>query len=234
MLRTNENAGRSAATLHTMRSKIESVGFTNVHEKLYRVPLGPWTPVTGPATMSSSDPGNPTSRKGVGEKTPDSPLSAVSVEPEPNWELGDGTANFNERMRDAGAMGLESFQRGAEGWVMWLLTQHGLPEPWTPEQVRLFVKRVGDELVQNHKENGNLWHYSRRVWAQKPYEEDPRRMTSASARSMTSEGSTCGETEHETTEDEGEGGADKVKKKKKRKRTKKKKKKVVEGETEEK
>ncbi|KAJ5492785.1 hypothetical protein N7539_001531, partial [Penicillium diatomitis] len=35
-------AGRPLTTQETMRASIESVGFVDVHERLYKVPLGPW------------------------------------------------------------------------------------------------------------------------------------------------------------------------------------------------
>ncbi|KAJ5780796.1 hypothetical protein N7457_005956 [Penicillium paradoxum] len=38
----SERAGRSLLTQETMRGAIEKAGFVDVHEKLYKVPLGPW------------------------------------------------------------------------------------------------------------------------------------------------------------------------------------------------
>ena len=37
-----ERAGRSLETQATMRSAIEKAGFVDVHEVLYKVPIGPW------------------------------------------------------------------------------------------------------------------------------------------------------------------------------------------------
>ncbi|KAJ5371970.1 hypothetical protein N7517_003976 [Penicillium concentricum] len=38
----SERAGRSLLTQETMRGAIEKAGFVDVHEKLYKIPLGPW------------------------------------------------------------------------------------------------------------------------------------------------------------------------------------------------
>lgn len=38
----SERAGRSLTTQETMRSAIEKAGFLDVHEQLYKVPMGPW------------------------------------------------------------------------------------------------------------------------------------------------------------------------------------------------
>lgn len=35
-------AGRSLTTQETMRGAMEKAGFVDTHEKLYRIPLGPW------------------------------------------------------------------------------------------------------------------------------------------------------------------------------------------------
>ncbi|KAF3386801.1 Secondary metabolism regulator LAE1 [Penicillium rolfsii] len=37
-----ERAGRSLTTQETMRASIEAAGFVDVHERLYKVPMGPW------------------------------------------------------------------------------------------------------------------------------------------------------------------------------------------------
>lgn len=37
-----DRAGRSLLTQETMRADIEKAGFVDVHEKLYKIPLGPW------------------------------------------------------------------------------------------------------------------------------------------------------------------------------------------------
>lgn len=37
-----EKSGRPLGTMHTMRSSIESAGFTDIHVKEYKLPIGPW------------------------------------------------------------------------------------------------------------------------------------------------------------------------------------------------
>ena len=103
-----------------------------------------------------------------------------------------------------------------------MLTNYGLPEPWTPEQVRMFVSKAL-EAVNN--EESHIYHRAKRVWAQKPF--GPRRSVSpAPADETATEAETGGEqTEDDGAEGHGEdaGESTGLKKKKKRKRTKKKK-----------
>lgn len=40
--RMGEKCGRPFDVLHTMRGSIEAAGFTNIQEKLYKVPVGGW------------------------------------------------------------------------------------------------------------------------------------------------------------------------------------------------
>lgn len=172
MAKCNDNAGRPADTVDTMRARIEKAGFINVQEKEYMCPLGGW-------------------------------------HPEPT-------------LRDAGIIGREVFKSGAEGWVLWLLTNYGLPEPWTPEQVRMFVSKAL-EAVNN--DESHIYHRAKRVWAQKPF-GSKRPVSLAPAEETATEVETGAEqTEDDGAEGYGEGaGASSAqKKKKKRKRAKKKK-----------
>lgn len=41
-IRCSERAGRSLRTHETMRGAIEQAGFVDIHEKKYKIPLGPW------------------------------------------------------------------------------------------------------------------------------------------------------------------------------------------------
>lgn len=41
-IRCSAQAGRSLTTQETMRGAMEKAGFVDTHEKLYRIPLGPW------------------------------------------------------------------------------------------------------------------------------------------------------------------------------------------------
>jgi hypothetical protein len=33
-----------------------------------------------------------------------------------------------------------------KGWVMWMLTHYGEPEPWTKEEVHVYLAKVREEL----------------------------------------------------------------------------------------
>lgn len=52
--------------------------------------------------------------------------------------------------------------------VIWLLTTYGEPKPWTPEEVTVFLAKVNQELDAGY----HIYHKARRVWAQKPYDEE--------------------------------------------------------------
>lgn len=41
-IKAAEKSGRSIETAETMRGAIEKAGFVDVHEKTYKLPLGPW------------------------------------------------------------------------------------------------------------------------------------------------------------------------------------------------
>ncbi|KKA18599.1 hypothetical protein T310_7458 [Rasamsonia emersonii CBS 393.64] len=110
-----ERSGRPLDTQLTMRAAIEKAGFVDVHEKLYKCPIGAW---------------------------PKDPV-----------------------LKDAGAINMEHWTTGLEGWAMWLLTKYGAPKPWTSEEVRVYVAKVRNELRDPKL---HIWHYTRRVWAKKP------------------------------------------------------------------
>lgn len=42
-LRAAEKAGRPLDTVDTFKGRIEAAGFVNIHEKVYKVPIGEWT-----------------------------------------------------------------------------------------------------------------------------------------------------------------------------------------------
>lgn len=132
-----ERSGRPLNTQTTMRAAIEKAGFRDVHEKLYKCPIGTWP----------KDP----------------------------------------QLKDAGAINMEHWSSGLEGWAMWLLTKHGAPIPWSPDEVRVYVAMVRAELrnpklhIYHYTWDYLLYsllalaeeHYSRRVWGMKPTEAMP-------------------------------------------------------------
>ena len=48
---------------------------------------------------------------------------------------------------------------------MYLLTKHGLPKPWAPEEVQVWLAKVRQELSAGY----HIYHKYTGVWAQKPY-----------------------------------------------------------------
>lgn len=80
-----------------MRAGIEKAGFVDVHEHLYRVPLGPWAK--------------------------------------------------DRMLKEAGEISYLHWTSGLEGYAMWLLTNYGAPEPWTKDEVQIYLAQVRKELA---------------------------------------------------------------------------------------
>ncbi|KFY28414.1 hypothetical protein V493_02946 [Pseudogymnoascus sp. VKM F-4281 (FW-2241)] len=110
------HAGRALDTQTTMRDSIAAAGFTEIHEKLYKCPIGEW---------------------------PKHPV-----------------------YKDAGRVNAVHWKSGLEGWAMWLLTKHGRPQPWSADEVRVYVAKVRRELIEGS--GLHIYHFTRRVWARKP------------------------------------------------------------------
>ena len=72
--------------------------------------------------------------------------------------------------REAGRLQKESMLEGFEGWVMFLMTRFGQPEPWSEEEVKDYVEKAKKELDQNW----HIYQYSKRVWCQKPLDAEPK------------------------------------------------------------
>ena len=51
----------------------------------------------------------------------------------------------------------------------YVLTKFGQPEPWTPEEVHVFLAKVRKEMGTPGL---HTYQYLRRTWAQKPYETE--------------------------------------------------------------
>lgn len=73
----------------------------------------------------------------------------------------------DERLKEAGKMNLESWSNGLEGFALLLLTRFGEPEPWSKEEVYVYLAKVRQDLK---KPGTHPYHFVRRVWAQKPLE----------------------------------------------------------------
>ncbi|OBT62535.1 hypothetical protein VE03_07387 [Pseudogymnoascus sp. 23342-1-I1] len=50
--------------------------------------------------------------------------------------------------KDAGRVNAVHWKSGLEGWAMWLLTKHGRPQPWSADEVRVYVAKVRRELTE--------------------------------------------------------------------------------------
>ena len=49
-------------------------------------------------------------------------------------------------LKEAGKVNKAHWSSGLEGWAMWLLTKHSKPEPWSANEVRVYVAKVRQEL----------------------------------------------------------------------------------------
>ena len=79
-------------------------------------------------------------------------------------------------MKEAGRLRLKEFLEGMEGYSLFLLTHFGEPEPWSPEQVQILLMEMRKDLSnKNYHPYGAL----RRVWAQKPFDDEATTATAA-------------------------------------------------------
>lgn len=83
-------------------------------------------------------------------------------------------------LKDIGKVELESVKAGCEGYAMYLLTQVGTPEVWSPEEVQVYLAAFRRDL-SNPKVHG--YHRYTRVWAQKPMEAGSGSQATAAAAS---------------------------------------------------
>jgi trans-aconitate methyltransferase len=60
-------------------------------------------------------------------------------------------------LKEAGRINHAHWSSGLEGWGMFLLTRFGAPEPWTADEVRVYVAKVRAELK---KPRLHIWHYT--------------------------------------------------------------------------
>lgn len=111
-----DRAGRSLATNMTMKHKIEQAGFVNVHDQLFKCPIGAWPK--------------------------------------------------HKTFKEAGRINFHHWSSGLDGWAMFLLTKFGAPEPWSADEVRVYVAKVRQELLNPTL---HIYHFTRRVWGQKPF-----------------------------------------------------------------
>lgn len=83
--------------------------------------------------------------------------------------------------KDAGRVSMKMFKTGLEGWMMWFMTkvipqtgaatshanksQYARPEPWTHEEVQVWLAHLRRELDRNY----HIYQRAKRVYAQKPF-----------------------------------------------------------------
>lgn len=53
-------------------------------------------------------------------------------------------------LKEAGHLQYAHWNAALEGWAMWLLTHFGEPEPWTKEEVQVYLAKVRAELKNPH------------------------------------------------------------------------------------
>jgi hypothetical protein len=59
-------------------------------------------------------------------------------------------------LKEVGQLQYAHWNAALEGWAMWLLTHFGEPEPWTKEEVQVFLAQVRVEL-KNPRIHGYNW-----------------------------------------------------------------------------
>ncbi|OKP12453.1 hypothetical protein PENSUB_1913, partial [Penicillium subrubescens] len=99
------HADRPCDIADTISSSIRKAGFVNVHEKIYKWPIGPWPK--------------------------------------------------DKQLKEAGAVNFQHWVAGMEGWFMWLLTRFGEPQPWSKEEVYVYVAQLRKELQSPYH---HVWH----------------------------------------------------------------------------
>ncbi|KAJ5102429.1 hypothetical protein NUU61_004651 [Penicillium alfredii] len=79
------------------------------------------------------------------------------------WPIGPWPKD--QKYKEAGTVNIQHWLSGMEGWCMWLLTKYGSPEPWTKDEVHVYVANLRKDLKNPHY---HPYHKARRVWARKP------------------------------------------------------------------
>lgn len=67
----------------------------------------------------------------------------------------------NPILKEAGRVNKAQLLQGMEGYGMYLLTKFGLPEPWSPEQVQVYLAKVRKEINTG---GYHTYFIFRRVW----------------------------------------------------------------------
>ncbi|OQD76371.1 hypothetical protein PENDEC_c004G06193 [Penicillium decumbens] len=83
------------------------------------------------------------------------------------WPIGPWARD--QRYKEAGTVNFHHWMSGMEGWCMWLLTKFGSPEPWTKDEVLVYVAKLRKELKNPRF---HIYQRARRVWARKPFPDE--------------------------------------------------------------
>lgn len=65
-------------------------------------------------------------------------------EKEYKWPIGPWARD--QKYKEAGTVNYQHWMSGMEGWAMWLLCKFGAPEPWSQEEVIVYVAKLRAEL----------------------------------------------------------------------------------------
>lgn len=65
-------------------------------------------------------------------------------EVEYKWPIGPWPKD--QQLKEAGTVNYQHWMSGVEGWCMWLLTKFGEPQPWTREEVDVYVSKMRAQL----------------------------------------------------------------------------------------
>ncbi|KAJ5689817.1 hypothetical protein N7462_004209 [Penicillium macrosclerotiorum] len=79
------------------------------------------------------------------------------------WPLGPWARD--KVLKEVGTVNLAHWSAGMEGYAMYLLTKYGEPQPWSKEEVMVYVAKVRKDLANPRH---HVYHRAKRVWAQKP------------------------------------------------------------------
>lgn len=68
-------------------------------------------------------------------------------EKEYKWPIGPWARD--QRYKEAGTVNYQHWMSGMEGWAMWLLCKFGAPEPWSHDEVIVYVAKLRAELQKS-------------------------------------------------------------------------------------
>lgn len=69
----------------------------------------------------------------------------VDIQEKPyQWPIGPWARD--QKYKEAGMVNFQHWLSGMEGWCMWLLTHFGAPDPWSKDEVTVYLAKVRSEL----------------------------------------------------------------------------------------